>query len=133
MAASEGLRLTAYRCPSGILTIGYGHTKGVVEGMTITKEQAKRLLLADIELARQAVDRHTTVSLAPSQHDALASFTFNVGEGAFKRSSVLRHINNGQLNEAAKVLLTYVHDGYGRVCGGLVDRRLKETVMLLRS
>ena len=125
--------MTAYRCPSGVLTIGYGHTKGVVEGMTITKEQAKRLLLADVELARQAVDRHVTVAIAPSQHDALTSFTFNVGEGALQRSSVLRHINNGQLNEAAKVLLTYVHDAHGRVCGGLVDRRLKETVMLLKG
>lgn len=44
----EGLRLTAYRCPAGIWTIGYGHTSGVVPGMAITKEQAEEFLMRDI-------------------------------------------------------------------------------------
>jgi len=99
--------------------------------MVITKSQARRLLLADMEQARQAVARNVKVDLSPNQYDALASFVFNVGEGQFKRSSVLRHINNGQLAEAAISLLAYTRDSYGRVLGGLQKRRKQEFKMLL--
>ena len=99
--------------------------------MVITKRQALKLLNKDMELARQAVARNVHVALSPKQHHALVSFAFNVGAGAFKRSSVVRHINNGRGIEAAKALLLYTHDSYGRKLEGLVNRRLQEAVWLI--
>lgn len=81
----EGCCLTAYRCPAGVLTIGYGHTKGVTEGMTITKEQAEAYLLADVAWAEKAVnDYMDTYNWNQNQFDALVSFTFNCGAGNLK-------------------------------------------------
>lgn len=99
--------------------------------MTITKLQAQRLLSKDTELARQAVARHITAPLTPKQHHALVSFVFNVGEGQFARSSVVRYLNKGYLTEAAEALLNYVHDSQGRRLRGLEKRRLIEAAMLL--
>ena len=100
--------------------------------MVITKSQAKRLLLADMEQARQAVARHLhEVPLNPQQHDALASFVFNVGEGAFKRSSVLRHLKAGQVMDAVAVWLTYTRDSFGQIQPGLVKRRRHEVAGFL--
>ena len=78
----EGCRLTAYRCPAGVLTIGYGHTNGVTEGMTITQEQADAYLLADVAWAEKAVNKYMdTYKWNQNQFDALVSFTFNCGAG----------------------------------------------------
>lgn len=130
MANDEGLRLTAYKCPSGVWTIGYGHTKGVYEGMQITHNQAVRLLAADMAQAHGAVERHVKKPLRPKQKDALASFVFNVGEGAFAQSSVVRHVNNGDMIAAGKALLQYVHDSHGNRLEGLVNRRMREVMAL---
>ena len=129
MANDEGLRLTAYKCPSGVWTIGYGHTAGVREGMTITHRQALRLLAADMAQAHKAVDRHVKKPLRPKQKDALASFVFNVGEGGLSRS-VAKHINNGDMVAAAKVMLQYVHDSHGNRLAGLENRRMREVMAL---
>lgn len=100
--------------------------------MTITKLQAKRLLLADMEQARQAVARHLhEVPLNPQQHDALASFAFNIGGGAFKDSSVLRHLKAGRVMDAIAVWLTYTRDSFGRIQPGLVKRRRQEVALFL--
>ena len=53
----EGCRLTAYRCPANVLTIGWGHTKNVYEGMTITQAQADRLLVEDVQVYANAVNK----------------------------------------------------------------------------
>jgi len=76
----EGIRLTAYVCPAGVLTIGYGHTGPDVQpGMRITEEEAERLLWADTESAQQTVSSFVSVKLNQNEYDALVSFTFNVG------------------------------------------------------
>ena len=129
MANDEGLRLTAYKCPSGVLTIGYGHTKGVYEGMQITHNQAVRLLAADMAQAHGVVERHVKKPLRPKQKDALASFVFNVGEGGLSRS-VAGHINRGDMVAAAKVMMQYVHDSNGNRLEGLVNRRMREVMAL---
>lgn len=85
----EGLRLTAYKCPAGVWTIGYGHTRGVKEGMTITEAQAEAFLRQDLKTAESAVNRQLS-NITQNQFDALVSFTFNVGVGAFERSTLLR-------------------------------------------
>src|SRR5690606_20728399 len=75
----EGLRLKAYKCPSGIWTIGYGHTKGVYPGMTITEELADKFLVDDIWYFERDVESLVKVPLTQGQFDALVSFAFNVG------------------------------------------------------
>lgn len=98
--------------------------------MTITKRQALRLLQQDMQIASNAVTRHIKTPLKPKQKDALASFAFNVGEGAFANSSVVRHVNQGDMVAAAKSLLLYVHDANGRRLAGLERRRMREVMAL---
>ncbi|MBQ5888817.1 MAG: lysozyme [Bacteroidaceae bacterium] len=86
----EGLRLKAYRCPSGVLTIGYGHTKNVKPGDVIDKETAHRFFVEDVEDVERLLDAERYSSaLSQGQYDALVSFIFNLGWGKF-RSSTLR-------------------------------------------
>lgn len=85
----EGFRTRAYRCPAGVWTIGYGHTRSVNSGDVITESQAEKLLRGDLETAERAILAHK-LPLSQNQFDALVSFVFNVGTGNFSRSSLLK-------------------------------------------
>jgi lysozyme len=114
----EGLRLAAYDDGTGKKTIGYGHTKDVPD--KITKEEAEAKLIADIEEHESAVKEAVKVPLTQEQFDALTSFTFNLGAGAFKRSTLLKKINEGDLKGAADEFLKW---DKARVKGKLVPMR----------
>jgi len=116
---------TAYPDTGGVWTIGYGHTHGVIEGMTCTLEQAEAWLKADIQAAVDAVNRLVQISLKQSEFDALVDFVFNLGAGAFARSTMLKDINAGNLAAAAAQFPLWDHDA-GRVLAGLLHRRLAE-------
>ena len=75
----EGLRLQAYQDSVGVWTIGYGATRGVKAGMTISKEQAERMLLNDVQRFEPEVERLVTARLSQNQWDALICFTYNLG------------------------------------------------------
>ena len=90
----EGLRLEAYRDAAGVLTIGYGHTKGVREGDRISAYWAKELLREDVEEVAQDV-LSLGVARTEGQLDALTSFAFNVGFGRLCRSTLLKTIRRG--------------------------------------
>jgi len=121
----EGLRLNAYKCTSGKLTIGYGHTKGVKIGQTITEEEAERLLREDLIVAENEINRHN-LNLNQNQFDALVSFVFNVGIGNFQTSTLLKKIkldpNNKSIENEFK---RWVYSG-GKVSLGLIKRRKEE-------
>lgn len=85
----EGFREKAYKCPAGIWTIGYGHTKGVKSGDVITKSQGEAYLREDLNDAETAVNDQL-LKLNQNRFDALVSFVFNVGVGNFKRSTLLK-------------------------------------------
>ncbi len=123
----EGCRLAAYPDIGGVWTIGYGHTHGVIEGMTCTLEQAQIWLEQDIQAAADAVNRLVLISLKQSEFDALVDFVFNLGAGAFARSTMLKDINAGNLAAAAMQFPLWDHDA-GRVLAGLLHRRLAEEV-----
>ena len=90
IAEHEGLRLTAYRCPANVLTIGYGHTgKDVTPGLKITKEKAIELLKSDIAWAEDCVKKNLP-NLNQNQFDSLVSFIFNVGTKNFQDSTLLK-------------------------------------------
>ena len=95
----EGLRLKAYLCPGGVWTIGYGHTAGVKSGMVITEAQAEKFLLSDIAVFEKAVNDQN-LALTQNMFDALVSFTFNVGVGNFKRSTLLCKIKVNPLDNS---------------------------------
>ena len=83
----EGLKLRAYRCSAGVLTIGYGSTIDVHEGQVITQAQADDLLRADLHDAEAAVTKLIAVPLNDNEFSALVSFTYNLGSGAPRASS----------------------------------------------
>jgi lysozyme len=125
----EGLRLKAYRCPANILSVGYGHTgSDVTEDLTITAEEADRLLRQDVGSAERAVEQFVTVPLNENQFSALVSFVYNVGSGNFHTSSLLKLLNAGKYEDAAACLVDWdkVH---GKVLDGLLDRRIAETAL----
>lgn len=121
----EGCHLTAYKCPSGVWTIGYGHTAGVKEGQTITQEQANTYLLLDLAKYERHVAA-TGLVLNQNQFDALVSFTYNCGNGNLKTL-----IKNRTLDQIAEALLLY-NKSNGKVLAGLVRRRQAERELFLQ-
>lgn len=125
---SEGCKLTAYPDPgtgAEPWTIGYGHTKGVMPGMTCTQEQAIAWLKQDVSWAEQAVSQLVTVPLTQGQFDALVDFVFNTGTTNFRKSTLLQKLNAGHYEEVDSELLKWVFAG-GRKLPGLQARREKE-------
>lgn len=122
----EGCRLTAYCDSGGVWTIGYGHTgPEVKQGMQITQQQAEALLAADLVRFERCVDAGVRVPLTDNQFGALVSFAFNVGIEAFKRSTLVRKLNDGDYNAVPSELARWVNAG-GRRLQGLVNRRAAE-------
>lgn len=98
----EGLRLTAYQDSGGVWTIGYGHTGTAKPDMMITQEKADELLRLDVHWAVSCVNNAVTVKVNQNQFDALVDFTFNIGCGAFRNSTLLRRLNAKNYAEAAE-------------------------------
>lgn len=121
----EGLKLTAYLCPANVWTIGYGTTRGVQKGMTITAAEAERLLRADLAVFEAGVSKAVKVPLEQHEFDALVSFAYNVGLGAFQKSTLLRLLNAGDKAGAAKQFDRWNKAG-GKVLAGLTRRREAE-------
>ena len=124
--AREGCRLAAYLCPAGKWTIGYGHTAGVVQGMTITQAQADAFLKQDIEKFEKLVEKYNTkYNWNQNEFDALVSFAFNIG-------SIEQLTAKGTRDRAtiAAKLLEYTKAG-GKVLPGLLKRRKEEQALFL--
>lgn len=125
----EALRLKAYKDPVGIPTIGYGHTgEDVALGQTITEEEADALLRTDLIEAETAITRAVRVPLNPNQFSALVSLTFNIGVGAFLKSTLLKKLNAGDYKGAQAQFDRWNKAG-GKVLPGLVKRRNSEEEM----
>jgi lysozyme len=91
----ESRALVAYKCPAGIWTIGYGHTRDVMQGQLITPERAEELLDYDLELFANTVEALVDVPINENQFAALVAFAFNVGAGALRTSTLLTKLNSG--------------------------------------
>jgi lysozyme len=125
----EGIRLEAYKCPAGVWTIGVGSTVPAVHaGEVITKQQALARFDKDLTKFENAVDRLVKVPLTQNQFDALVSFTFNVGEGALAKSTLLKKLNAGDYDAVPTELMRWTKGG-GRELPGLVRRRRAEAAM----
>jgi len=131
--SAEGLRLKAYPDPGTggePWTIGYGSTSGVTRNMVITESQAEQMLAEDLVRFERIVERQVQVPLNQGQFDALVSFTYNVGEGNFTESTLLRKLNAGDTAGAAEQFSRWVHAD-GKVLPGLVTRRAAERALFL--
>lgn len=124
----EGLELKAYLCPARVWTIGYGSTGPHVKpGMTITEAQAEALLRDD--LARFEAAAHSAAPNATqNQFDAMVSLAFNIGIGAFQKSSVLRLHKAGDFAGAGRAFGMWVK-AKGKTLPGLVRRRAAEAAL----
>lgn len=127
IVAHEGMRPVAYKDPIGIVTICAGHTKTAKMGQVLTEAQCAKLLQQDVRDAEAAIKRLTTTKLTQRQYDALVSFVFNVGETAYAKSTLLRHINAGRCNAAADEFKRW-DKANGRVLPGLTKRREAEAI-----
>ncbi|WP_199318665.1 lysozyme [Leptolyngbya sp. FACHB-541] len=127
----EGFRPQAYICPAGVPTIGYGSTLGVRMGDRITQQGGEDLLQRDLVRFERAVSDAVKVPLTSNQFSALVCFAFNVGIGAFQRSTLLKLLNQRNYQGAADQLLLW-NKGGGRVLQGLVRRREAERALFLK-
>jgi lysozyme len=129
----EGLRLTAYRCPAGVWTIGYGHTgPDVMPAQRISQERADQLLRGDLDQFEAGVERALVgAETTDNQFAAMVSLAFNIGLGAFQRSTVLRQHRAGHHIRAAAAFLMWVKGG-GKTLSGLVRRRGAERALYLK-
>lgn len=128
---ATGKALAKGQAVKGYATIGYGHKLGALENYwTITQAEADRLLVSDLSDAEAAVNRLVKVPLTQNQYDALVSFVFNVGGGAFSRSTLLRLLNAKDYAGAAKQFPAW-RKSAGVVLQGLVKRRANEMALFL--
>ena len=128
----EGCKLIAYKDSVGVLTIGYGHTLGVYEGQVITQEKADGYLLSDLHTAINAVESLVKSPLTDEEKSALVDLVFNIGQGNFAHSTLLRLLNSGDYEEAAQEFLRWNRGG-GVVLAGLTRRRAAESEMFKRG
>ncbi|WGZ34139.1 lysozyme [Xylella fastidiosa] len=127
----EGCKLNPYTCPGGVLTIGYGETgKHVTPDMCLANEQEADAMLR-ARLAKEfepAVRRDVRVPLKQQQFDALVSLSFNIGAGAFHRSTLLKRLNAGDVAGAAEQFHVWKWAG-GSIQSGLIIRRAAERAL----
>ncbi|MBX9945919.1 MAG: lysozyme [Reyranella sp.] len=132
--AFEGFSAVPYICPAGVLTVGYGHV--VADGerfdAPLSAEEGEALLRADLPRYERAVCRLIEMPLSDPCFDSLASFTFNLGEGALAASTLRRLVNAGRLAEAGPQFDRWVFAG-ARKLAGLVRRRAAERALWERG
>ena len=126
----EGCKLTAYLCPAGIPTIGYGHTHNVKLGDTCTQQQADEWLEDDFFYATSDVKVVVKVPLTDNQLDALASFVFNLGVRKLIQSTLLKKLNAKDYTGAANEFDKWVFAA-GKKLNGLIARRAAEKQLFL--
>ncbi len=137
----EGCKLSAYRCPAGVWTIGYGTTvypdgRKVQIGDRITDQQAEGFLLYECQEKANAIAQLISVEINQNQFDALVSFAYNVGIGAFKNSTLRRKLNQKDYEGAASEFKRWnkaTINGVKQVLKGLTDRRKDEELLFRKK
>lgn len=132
----EGVRNTAYKDVVGIWTIGVGHTAAAgpptpIKGMTITDAEVNEILARDLVKFEKAVGKAVKVPVNQNQYDALVSWTFNIGEGAMAKSTLIKKLNKGDYQGAADQFDVWINAG-GQPVQGLINRRKKEKALFLK-
>lgn len=125
----EGYRNKAYQCSAGVWTIGYGTTRvngvPVKKGDTCTPEEADEYIMTDLQNFLTSIEEHIKIELSQNQIDALLCFAYNVGTGAFAKSTLLKKVNAGDFAAVPAEFLKWNKAG-GKVVAGLTRRRQAE-------
>ena len=122
----------SYKCPAGVWTNGFGSTKGVGSDTKWTKKYCEERLISDLNEHAKAITKYVKVPLTQGQYDALTSFIFNLGAGAFKSSTLLSKLNKSLYHEVPAQLMRW---DKARVKGvltplaGLTRRRAAEAAL----
>jgi len=124
----EGCELEAYKCAAGVLTIGYGHTKGVTDGMQITKAQADEMLVEELATYEAYVSNAVENQLDQCMFDAIVSWTYNLGPTNLLSSTMLKVLNAGEYDEVPAQLKRW-NKAKGKVLEGLIRRREAEALL----
>jgi len=127
----EGYYPNAYLCPANVPTIGWGtirypNGQKVKMGDKCTIEQATAYLINDLKGFESSVDAMCVDSLNQSQFDALVSFTYNLGAGNLKSSTLLKKVNINPLDPTIKAEFLKWNKAGGKVLAGLTRRREAE-------
>lgn len=133
----EGNVLKAYKDSVGILTIGVGHTSmagppKVTAGLKITAEESDEILSRDLAKFEAAVEKAVKVPVSQNEFDALVSLAFNIGGGAFAKSTLVRKLNAGDRKGAADAFMSWNKAG-GKTLKGLTTRRQDERKQFLQN
>ena len=133
----EGFKSKPYHCSAGVSTIGIGTTiypngKHVtMQDRAITKEDAIGILKYMIGKGYGAtVNRYVKVPLTQNQYDSLVSLVYNIGSNAFRKSTLLRKLNEGKYKRASKEFIRWNRSGH-KILAGLTRRRKAESEMFL--
>ncbi|WP_407568577.1 lysozyme [Pantoea sp. GABEPS69] len=127
----EGRVHDPYKDVAGVWTVCDGHTgNDIIKGKKYTDRECDRLLWSDLQPVKKAVDSLVKVPLNEYQRAALYSFTYNVGSGAFSKSTLLKKLNAGDQDGACEELRRWVYAG-GMKFRGLMNRRDMERSMCL--
>ena len=125
IATHEGYRSEAYKDTVGIPTIGFGETAGVKMGDKTTPERALVTLLASTEKHADAIRQCIRVPLYQNEFDAYISLAYNIGTGAFCKSTLVKKLNARDYAGACEEIRRWNKAG-GKVLAGLVKRREAE-------
>ncbi|MDH2066876.1 lysozyme [Pantoea sp. GD03673] len=127
----EGRAYEPYKDVAGVWTVCDGHTgTDIIKDKKYTDRECDRLLSSDLQPVRRTVDSMVKVPLGEYQRAALYSFTYNVGSGAFSKSTLLKHLNSGDVTGACEELRRWVYAG-GMKWRGLMNRRDMERSLCL--
>ncbi len=119
----EGYRAKAYRCPAGVWTCGYGHTKGVTARTVCDKKKAEEWLRKDFEPIESFLSAVPEITKTQGRFDACADFCFNLGTGAFKGSTLFKKIKDRASASVIQLeFLKWVYSN-GKPLEGLKSRR----------
>ena len=130
VAVFEGKENKAYVDPVGIYTICYGETSGVKKGMYKTDDECLESLANELVKHNEQMMKYVQVPLNTHQQAAFLSFIYNVGVGNFRKSTLLRKLNNGDYTGACNELPKWKYAG-GQELAGLVSRRDTERKLCL--
>ncbi len=123
IATFEGVEHKPYKDVVNITTVCYGHTgNDIIYGKTYTEAECLALLEKDLNKVRSGIDPLIKVDISDETRAALYSFTYNVGVGAFSRSTLLKKLNSGDIDGACNELRRWTYAG-GKQWKGLVTRR----------
>lgn len=133
----ESCRLEAYPDPGSLdgkpWTIGWGHTVGVNKGDVCTQEQADQWFEEDISIYEKGITRLVTAKLSQNKFDSLVSFVYNIGLGAFEKSTLLRLLNESNYMGASEQFKRWVLGSNGKPLLGLIRRREAERKLFMEG